>query len=319
MTEEKIIDDEKGFFDSTDKNPSHILPQKLTFDSKLKFYCHPGVPCFTVCCHGIKIILTPYDILVLRRRLGIAAHKFVLQYTQPTYLEKIDMPGVQIKLNEETGACPFVTPDGCTVYSDRPSACRYYPVGMADFHEGGTDNAAEEKFFFLVKEEHCKGFEEDKEWTIREWRKDQGVDVRDEMNKEWLRLIMRRKSFGFQASLSDAAKRMFFMASTDLDSFRNFVFNSSFLDTYEVDEKTLEQIKEDDVALMMFSFKYLANTLFGAEGMTLRKERVEAKVKEIKQRQDEALQKAEQEYLELKAERDRLRKAEEQRQAKAGE
>lgn len=315
MTEEKIIDDKKGFFDSTDKNPSHILPQKLTFDSKLKFHCHPGVPCFTVCCHGIKIILTPYDILVLRRRLGIAAHEFVLQYTQPTYLEKNDMPGVQIKLNEETDACPFVTPEGCTVYSDRPSACRYYPIGMADFHEGGTDNAAEEKFFFLVKEEHCKGFKEDKEWTIREWRADQGVDVRDEMNKEWLRLIMRRKSFGFQASLSDAAKRMFFMASTDLDSFRNFVFNSSFLDTYEVDEKTLEQIKEDDVALMMFSFKYLANTLFGAEGMTLKKERVEAKVKEIKQRQDEALQKAEQEYLELKAERDRLRAAEKRQAA----
>ena len=71
------------------------------------------------------------------------------------------------------------------------------------------------------------------------------------------------------------------------------------------------------MALMMFSFKYLANTLFGAEGMTLKKERVEAKVKEIKQRQDESLKKAEQEYLELKAERDRLRKAGEQRQAKA--
>ncbi len=318
MTEEKIIDDKKGFFASTDKNPSHILPRKLTFDSNLKFRCHPGVPCFTVCCHGIKIILTPYDILVLRRRLGIAAHEFVLQYTQPTYLEKADMPGVQIKLNEETDACPFVTPEGCTVYSDRPTACRYYPVGMADFHEGGTDNAEEEKFFFLVKEDHCKGFKEDKEWTIREWRADQGVDVRDEMNKEWLRLIMRRKSFGFQASLSDAARRMFFMASTDLDSFRKFIFYSSFLDTYEVDEKVLEQIKEDDVALMMFSFKYLAHTLFGAEGMTLKKEKVEAKVKEIKQRQDEALQQAEQEYLELKAERDRLRKAEAQQSAKAG-
>ena len=233
MTEEKLGDKESGFFESTDKNPSHIQPRKLTLDSHLKFACHPGVPCFTACCHNIKIILTPYDIMVLRRRLGMAAHEFIMRYTQPTYLEKTDMPGVQIKLNKETGGCPFVTPDGCTVYSDRPSACRYYPVGMADFHEGGTDDAKEEKFFFLVKEDHCKGFEENKEWTIGEWRKDQGVDIRDEMNKEWLRLVMRRKSFGYQASLSESAKRMFFMASTDLDSFRDFVFNSSFLDTYE--------------------------------------------------------------------------------------
>lgn len=306
MTDENFNEAEKDFLKSTDKNPSNILPRKLTLDSHLKFACHPGVPCFTACCHNIKIILTPYDILILRRRLGIPAHEFITEYTQPTYLEKTDMPGVQIKLREDTGGCPFVTPDGCTVYSDRPSACRYYPVGMADFHEGGTDDAKEEKFFFLVKEPHCKGFEEDKEWTIREWREDQGVDVRDEMNKEWLRLVMRRKSFGYQATLSEAAKRMFFMASTDLDSFRNFIFNSSFLDTYEVDEKILNEIREDDLALMHFSFSYLANTLFGAKGLQIKREKLDAKIREIKERQDDAVRMAEQEYLELKAERERM-------------
>ncbi len=305
MTEEILTEKEKGFIESTDKNPSNIMPTKLTLDSPLKFECHPGVSCFTACCHNIKIILTPYDILILRKRLGIPSHEFITEYTQPTYLEKTDMPGVQIKLREDTNGCPFVTPEGCTVYTDRPSACRYYPVGMADFHEGGSNDAKEDKFFFLVKEPHCKGFEEEKQWTIREWRADQGVDVRDEMNKEWLRLVMRRKSFGHQASLSDSAKRMFFMASTDLDSFRNFVFNSSFLDTYEIDEKILQEIKDDDEALMLFSFTYLAHTLFGAKGLTIRKERIDAKVKEIKERQDEALKQAEAEYLELKADRER--------------
>lgn len=315
MSEENFTDPEKEFLKSTDKNPSNIMPKKLTLDSHLKFDCHPGVPCFTACCHNIKIILTPYDILILRERLGMPAHEFITQYTQPTYLEKTDMPGVQIKLREDTGGCPFVTPDGCNVYEDRPSACRYYPVGMADFHEGGSNEAQEEKFFFLVKEPHCKGFEEEKEWTIGEWRKDQGVDVRDEMNKEWLRLIMRRKSFGYQASLSEAAKRMFFMASTDIDSFRNFIFNSSFLDTYEVDEKTLKEIKEDDLALMHFSFRYLANTLFGAQGLKIKKEKIDQKIKEIKARQDDALKKAEQEYQELKAERDRIIKENEGKKA----
>jgi len=42
------------------------------------------------------------------------------------------------------------------------------------------------------------------------------------MNKEWLRLVMRRKSFGLQATLSEQAKRMFFMASTDLRPFPPF-------------------------------------------------------------------------------------------------
>lgn len=305
MTEENTNQNDKSFLSDTDKNPSHIMPEKLTLDSKLQFACHPGVSCFTACCHNIKIILTPYDILILRKRLGISAHEFITEYTQPVYLEKTDMPGVAIKLGGEKNACPFVTPEGCTVYSDRPSACRYYPVGMADFHEGGSNDAEEEKFFFLVKEPHCKGFEEDKHWTIGEWRADQGVDVRDEMNKEWLRLIMRRKSFSYQATLSEAAKRMFFMASTDLDTFRSFVFGSSFLDTYVVDEKTVRKIKDDDVELMLFSFKYLANTLFGAEGMKIKEEKIQAKVDEIKNRQDDALKNAEREYEELKAAREK--------------
>ena len=307
MTVEKDSDTDFEFVNTTDKNPSNILPEKLTLDSPLQFECHPGVSCFTACCHNIKIILTPYDILILRRRLNIPAHEFITLYTEPTYLEKTDMPGVQIKLTGENNGCPFVTPEGCTVYTDRPSACRYYPVGMADFHEGGKDDAAEEKFFFLVKEPHCKGHEEPKRWTIRDWRADQGVDVRDEMNKEWLRLIMRRKSFGLQATLSDAAKRMFFMASTDLDTFRKFVFESSFLDTYEVDADTVAKIREDDVELMLFSFRYLANTLFGAAGMAIKPEKIKSKISEIKNRQDDVLRQAEKEYEELKAERERMK------------
>jgi Fe-S-cluster containining protein len=288
-------------------NPSNILPQKLDLHSPLQFECHPGVSCFTACCHTIKIILTPYDILMLRRRLGLSADEFITTYTEPTYLEKTDMPGLQLKLVGEKQACPFVTPEGCTVYTDRPSACRYYPVGMADFHEGGNeDEEAEEKFFFLVKEPHCKGHEEPKHWTIGEWRADQGVDVRDEMNKEWLRLVMRRKSFGHQASLSDAAKRMFFMATTDLDTFRSFIFESSFLDTYEVDQETLDRIKTDDVALMLFSFTYLANSLFGAPGLHIREEKIKERVAQLQQQQDEALKRAEQEYEELRSERDRM-------------
>lgn len=307
MSQTGRFDSKTIFTKSVEANPSNILPEKLTLNSPLQFECHPGVSCFTACCHGIKIILTPYDILSLRKRLGIPAHVFITEYTEPTYLEKTDMPGVLLKLVGDKQACPFVTPEGCTIYSDRPTACRYYPIGMADFHEGGKeDGVEEEKFFFLVKEPHCKGHEESKKWTIGAWRADQGVDLRDEMNKEWLRIVMRRKSFGQQATLSESAKRMFFMASTDLESFRTFIFESSFLDTYELNDELIEKIRTDDVELMLFSFIYLANTLFGAPGLTIRQDKLKQKVAEIKKRQDESLQRAEQEYEELKNERDRM-------------
>jgi Fe-S-cluster containining protein len=294
---------------SKSNNPSNILPLKLTLDSKIRFRCHPGVSCFTACCGNIKIILTPYDILQLARRLQMPSHEFISQYAEPVFLEQTDMPGVRIKMREDDNRCPFVTPQGCTVYSDRPTACRYYPIGMADFHEGGRKEedgkeilGGYDKFYFKVMEEHCKGHLEDKEWTIAAWRADQGVDVRDEMNKEWLRLIMRRKSHGQQASLSEQAQRMFFMASTDLSSFRRFIFESSFLDTYEMEAEVVEKIRTDDIELMKFSFLYLAATLFGAQGLRIKEEKVQAKVAEIKQRQDDSVLEAIREYEEMKKE-----------------
>jgi Fe-S-cluster containining protein len=216
------------------------------------------------------------------------AAEFLHVYTEPTYLEKTDFPGVTIKLTEE-GRCPFIKSktEGCRIYTDRPSACRYYPVGMANFHEGAQEGQTAEEFYFVVKEPHCKGFEEDKTWTIREWRKDQGVDVRDKMNKGWMEIVMRRKSFGYQATLSEQAKRMFFMASTDTDQLRSFIFESSFLKTYDVDQEILDKIKDDDEELLLFSYKVLASMLFGTEDIKVKPDVLKAKVEAIKKDQAE--------------------------------
>jgi len=305
---------EKGLFGNLN-NPSNILPAKYTLDSKLQFRCHPGVSCFTQCCRNIKIVLSPYDILRLRKRLDMSAPEFLHTHTQPIYLEKTDLPGVCFKLDEETGCCPFLKSDteGCRVYEDRPTACRYFPVGMANFHEGAQEEQKAEAFYFIVKEPHCKGFEEEKSWTIREWRADQGVDERDAMNKGWMEIVMRRKSFGIQATLSEPAKRMFFMATTDLDQFRSFVFESSFLKTYTVDEAILAKIKEDDVELMHFAFDYLASSMFGTQYIRIKEEVLKAKVDAIRKEQEEQGKtleaRAEKEYLELVAEHEKLKAA----------
>ena len=312
--EKTLFHKEKSIF-GKEKNPSNILPAKYTLNSKIQFRCHPGVTCFTDCCGNIKIVLTPYDILQMRKRLNMDAAEFLHTYTEPTYLEKTDFPGVMIKLTEE-GRCPFIKSktEGCMIYSDRPTACRYYPVGMANFHEGAQEEQSSEQFYFVVKEPHCKGFEEEKVWTIREWREDQGVDRRDELNKGWMELVMRRKSFGYQATLSEQAKRMFFMASTDLDQFRSFIFDSSFLQTYDVDPETLEKIREDDVELLLFSYRLLASMLFGTNDVKVKPEVLKAKVNAIKEDQEQKgktmEERAEADYRKIKKEWDKVKTVE---------
>ncbi len=301
----KMTDNTDNIF-GQDKNPSNIVPEKLSLDSTLKFRCHPDVSCFTACCGNIDIILTPYDILRIRRFLNLDADEFLLRFTTPTFLEKTDMPGVKIHL-DENGRCPFVTDKGCTIYEQRPTTCRYYPVGMSYFHAAGQEGEPAEEFYFLVSEPHCKGHEESQEMTIRDWRRDQGIDESDEMNRDWMELVMRRKSFGMQATLSEPAQKMFFMASTDLDKFRAFVLSPSFIDTYEIDEKTIAEIKDDDVALMQFSFKYLASSLFGTKDLMIKAEKIKKRAEEMHETQDEAEERAAQTYKDLVRDREALK------------
>lgn len=99
---------------------------------------------------------------------------------------------------------------------------------------------------------------------------------------------------------------MFFMVSTNLEKFKEFIFDSSFLDTYIIDDKELEEIKNDDIKLMFFGFKYLAGALFGAKTLQIRQDKIDARVEMMKNSQDEHEANAEAAYNELVADRDAL-------------
>jgi hypothetical protein len=243
-----------------------IQPMRLGADSRFTFRCHKDVKCFTQCCRGINIILTPYDIIRLKKRLGLASEEFLALYTEPQMLEKTDIPVITLKLLDEEGAgegkkpCPFVRPEGCLVYEDRPTSCRYYPLGVASL--AYKDDPDGEDFFFMVREAHCLGFDEDRSWTVLEWREDQGVDTHDRINSQWTELIVRKRSFPPNMRWTEQVKQMFFMASYDIDRFRKFVFESSFLKRYAVDEAVLPNLRSDDVALLEFGMKWLKGLLF---------------------------------------------------------
>jgi Fe-S-cluster containining protein len=246
---------------SRTENQARLEPVRLGPDNRFKFQCHKDVACFTKCCRGINIVLTPYDIIRLKNRLGLPSDQFLAIYTVPRMLEKTDIPIVTLKLlDDEQQSCPFVREEGCLVYEDRPSTCRYYPLGMATlaFKEGADESG----FYFFVNEPHCKGFEEQRVWTVREWRNDQGVDVHDEINTDWTDLVVHKRSFPPNVKWTEQAKKMFFMASYNIDSFRQFLFESSFLNRYKIDAEEVEAIRNDEIALLKFGMRWLKWLLF---------------------------------------------------------
>ena len=81
---------------------------------------------------------------------------------------------------------------------------------------------------------------------------------------------MRKRSFPANIKITEQGKRMFFMASYNIDTFRQFIFESSFLKRYEIDPPTIAQIKSDEIALLKFGMRWLKWLLFKEGAFKLR-------------------------------------------------
>lgn len=231
------------------------------------FACHPQVPCFNECCADLRLVLTPYDIVRMKGRLGMDSGEFLARYTLPASQRGSAFPMVKLKM-EQAGRnpCPFVREEGCSIYPDRPGACRLYPLGRGA--SAGGSGGADREFYFVVREDHCKGFEQTRQWTLQEWLEDQGVATYNEMNRPWMEIVTSRSPR--VRNLSPQGLGMFHMASYDLDKFRKFVFTTRFLQRFHFSDEEVEQARKDDVALMLMAMKWLKFALLGEMSLRLK-------------------------------------------------
>ncbi len=240
---------------------------KLTNDSTFCFGCHKDLSCYNECCGDLDIFLTPYDVLRMRGRLGLSSAEFISEYTEPVMHGESKLPFLKLKQGE-SGTCKFAAEEGCSIYEDRPLACRYYPIGFGIYKNEGAGGS---DFYFLVKEAHCKGFAEKREWAVAEWRKTQEIDVYDDRNKAWVDVILNKKMYSPDLEPDEKSLKMFFMGSYEIDSFKSFVFESRFLEVFEVDDAELELLRNDEAELMEFAHRWLQYALFRKPTMKLRR------------------------------------------------
>jgi len=261
---------------------SAVMPEALTGDTKIRFRCYKGISCFNACCRQADITLAPYDILRLKRRLGMTSTEFIQQYTVPFQMDMDGLPGIKLR-TDETGTCLQLNGDeGCGVYTDRPTVCRYYPVALLTLRE--KDSTRAEERYSLVQEDHCKGHDEDREITVADYRAEQGCDEYDEHNREWYQLILKKKSAGPTVGKPPQnSLQLFFMASYDIDTFRRFVLSENFRNTYALPEDFYQEAERDDEALLRFGYRFLRQVLFGERTI---EEASDAWDKRVEQRQE---------------------------------
>lgn len=256
---------------------------RLGPEDRFRFSCKPGVSCFTNCCADVNIVLTPYDILRLKRRLGMDSRTFLDTHTISPFTKDQKFPVRMIKMREDDlKTCPFLgeKDQGCTVYEDRPWSCRMYPVGKAS---PPLDRSGEKEFFFLMQEDHCKGFEEaENEWTIASWMEDQGAADYDRFG-EGFKSVVLHQVVRQNIEIAPSKMEIFHQAFYDLDTFRSFILESSFLEKFEMEDEELERIKQSDEALLEFSPRWLRFALFGdVKAMKIKDNILEAKREDLR-------------------------------------
>jgi Fe-S-cluster containining protein len=247
----------------------------MSLDDQFTFDCHPGLECFTRCCRDVAIVLTPYDVLRLKAALHLDSSTFLQRYTISPFTGDQKFPAVLLKMDAETKACGLVGPDGCTVYRDRPWACRMYPLGVA---EPRCATPTDRPFHFLLREEICQGHDRGRTMTVRQWLGGQGIDDYDMMGSSF-KALMLDEFWDKRDALTPQQMEMYYMACFDLDRFRRFVFDSRFLEMFDVDEGLVDAIRTNDEDLLQFAMQWLRFSLFNEQNMKIRPEVLETKRK----------------------------------------
>ena len=236
----------------TGKSKSQGLTVLRAKDS-FRFACHSGLACYTRCCRGITIFLTPYDILRMKNALGITSTSFLKEYTV-SLIGDSGLPVVFLKMGDDADeSCPFVTPQGCTIYPHRPWSCRIYPLQPESTK---ITEKTDREYYSIMDIPFCLGLAENKTSTVADWKESQGITIYREMEIFFKKIMMSPHLSGKKIT-NKKIQDMFYMACYDLDRFRRFVFESKFLKLFEVDPKTTEKIKYDEVELYKFAMRWL--------------------------------------------------------------
>jgi Fe-S-cluster containining protein len=238
---------------------------QLHADDRLDFRCGRELDCFTSCCRDVSILLTPYDVLRMKKALHLDSSEFLERYAV-LFLTENKLPIVLLRMNDEDKRCSLVTPEGCSIYPHRPWACRMYPLGVA---RPDDPRPEEPGFYFLIREELCHGHGKGNGCTVREWVHQEDIEAYEMMAESFQQLMSDRFRPG-HAPLSAQQAEMYLMVCYDLDRFRRFVFETSFLTKFKVDEDRVEAIRTDDVELLEFGLSWLRFCLFGERTMKIR-------------------------------------------------
>ncbi len=232
--------------------------ERIAADECFAFACHPGVECFTNCCRQLELALTPYDVLRLKKSLGLSSDVFLDRYVIVEKEKEDIFPRFYLTMVDDGRAsCVFVSEKGCTHYQDRPGACRTYPMGRAAMR---TEQSTMEEFFVLLQEEHCLGFKETQQQSPNSYSQEQELTIYNEFNDAVATVLQHDK---IRTGMVPTAEQVedFVLCLYNIDTFRRQIMEDGKLLKSPLTEQQKEALKDDD-KLLLFAIDWLKDRLF---------------------------------------------------------
>lgn len=238
--------------------------------SKFHFRCGPDLKCYMTCCRKLDLILYPYDIIRLKKRLAISSEEFMRTHTRLGVSSHPFFPAVMLLMSDNREqTCPFLGESGCTVYQDRPTACRTYPLERAvDRNRAGSRPA---EYYFMTNHSYCLGHREGKEWTVNSWLRDQKLQVYNGANDFWAEIdtLFARNPWQGEGA-GGPRQQLAFMVCYNIDGFRRFAAEQKLFEQFRLESSRRRLLENDDEALQKFGFEWLKHILSGGGNLQRR-------------------------------------------------
>lgn len=227
---------DKGVVNYLEEHYAHIK-EPLGPDSKFKFSCDADGKC----CTNRKnepVILSSYDVLRLRRRLGVNSRDFIKEYTYMTFGGESQLPMAILKTqkDDKLQRCVFLKKNLCSVHEDKPVRCRIYPLGriMAD---DGTS------YFFLQNVPSYCQVGHGREWTLEEYLKESEVETFVDWSDRLLKPVL-EMDFEKYKALPMTDKVLLASYMYDFDTYVDDAIENGFVTGPKTDEMCMQFVEQ---------------------------------------------------------------------------
>ena len=154
-----------------------LMQSPLGPDDSFSFRCRQ---CGECCRDREDILLSPFDICRIAKQIDAEPFEVIQKYGTVYIGHTSKVPLVSLKMRDDTGECPFLKDNRCSIQMSKPSVCALYPLGRTVSIDAESESA---DVSYILQPVSCGA--NDESHTPIEWLGEFGLEESEEWFLVW--------------------------------------------------------------------------------------------------------------------------------------